>query len=406
MIEVVKTKFVARQAILDRNENVFAYELLYRNSNDNFFPNNVSDDTATAELFFDSLLFYGIEHLGNHKKLFINLSVSSIQSGLPKLIDPNNVVLEIIERVKMPDELLSFILKLMKSHYIFALDDYDSDPKWDNLLQKVHYIKLEVDKDLKKTLKQVISLKEQFPSKKIIVERIEDHKSFELIREAGADLFQGYYFTKPKLLNFQNINPSRLAILGLLKITLKTPLDFATLTKKVERDAALVVRLLRLSNLRCKSSKKISSIAQAVIYLGENTIKQFVTILSLGDLGESKPSELLKIGLIRAKFIELVLVTDKNLSDMGYLLGIISIFNALIDVDLAFIFKELSLDIELRNALEDQSGKLGYCYGLCLKIENNDLISIEESESYLNLDETSIMHCYAKALNYADESLS
>lgn len=406
MIEVVKTKFVARQAILDRNENVFAYELLYRNSNDNFFPNNVSDDTATAELFFDSLLFYGIEHLGNHKKLFINLSVSSIKSGLPKLIDPNNVVLEIIERVKMPDELLSFILKLMKSHYIFALDDYDSDPKWDNLLQKVHYIKLEVDKDLKKTLKQVISLKEQFPSKKIIVERIEDHKSFELIREAGADLFQGYYFTKPKLLNFQNINPSRLAILGLLKITLKTPLDFATLTKKVERDAALVVRLLRLSNLRCKSSKKISSIAQAVIYLGENTIKQFVTILSLGDLGESKPSELLKIGLIRAKFIELVLVTDKNLSDMGYLLGIISIFNALIDVDLAFIFKELSLDIELRNALEDQSGKLGYCYGLCLKIENNDLISIEESESYLNLDETSIMHCYAKALNYADESLS
>jgi EAL and modified HD-GYP domain-containing signal transduction protein len=406
MIEVVKTKFVARQAILDRNENVFAYELLYRNSNDNFFPNNVSDDTATAELFFDSLLFYGIEHLGNHKKLFINLSVSSIKSGIPKLIDPNNVVLEIIERVKMPDELLPFILKLMKSHYIFALDDYDSDPKWDNLLQKVHYIKLEVDKDLKKTLKQVISLKEQFPSKKIIVERIEDHKSFELIREAGADLFQGYYFTKPKLLNFQNINPSRLAILGLLKITLKTPLDFATLTKKVEKDAALVVRLLRLSNLRCKSSKKISSIAQAVIYLGENTIKQFVTILSLGDLGESKPSELLKIGLIRAKFIELVLVTDKNLSDMGYLLGIISIFNALIDVDLAFIFKELSLDIELRNALEDQSGKLGYCYGLCLKIENNDLISIEESESYLNLDETSIMHCYAKALNYADESLS
>ena len=75
----------------------------------------------------------------------------------------------------------------------------------------------------------------------------------------------------------------------------------------------------------------------------------------------------------------------------------LNIFNA---------FKELSLDIELRNALEDQSGKLGYCYGLCLKIENNDLISIEESESYLNLDETSIMHCYAKALNYADESLS
>lgn len=406
MDNVVKTKFVARQAVLDRSENVFAYELLYRNSTDNFFPNDVSDDAATARLFLDSLLFYGIENLGNNKKLFINLSVSSIISDLPKLIDPNNVVLEVIERINKPDELLPLVVQLMQNKYVFALDDYDGDPKWDNLLQKVMYIKLEVEKDIEKTLKQVAFLKNKFPNKKIIVERIEDHESFELIREAGADFFQGYYFTKPRLLSFKNINPSRLAILDLLKITLKTPIDFPALIRKVEKDAALVVRLLRLSNLRCKSSRKISSIAQAVIYLGENTIKQFVAVLSLGDLGDNKPSELLKIGLIRAKFIELVLESDKNLSNMGYLLGIVSIFNALVDVDLAFVFEELSLDAELRSALENQSGKLGYCYALCLKIENNGPIVAQENKENLNLDETSIMRCYAEALIYADESFS
>jgi EAL and modified HD-GYP domain-containing signal transduction protein len=406
MNNVVKTKFVARQAILDRSENVFAYELLYRNSTDNSFPNNVSDDVATARLFLDSLLFYGIENLGNNKKLFINLSVSSIISDLPKLIDPNNVVLEVIERINKPDELLPLVVQLMQNKYVFALDDYDGNPKWDNLLQKVMYIKLEVEKDLEKTLKQVAFLKSKFPNKKIIVERIEDHESFELIRKAGADFFQGYYFTKPRLLSFKNINPSRLATLDLLKITLKTPIDFPALIRKVEKDAALVVRLLRLSNLRCKSSRKISSIAQAVVYLGENTIKQFVTVLSLGDLGDNKPSELLKIGLIRAKFIELVLESDKSLSDMGYLLGIVSIFNALVDVDLAFVFEELSLDAELRSALENQSGKLGYCYSLCLKIENNGPIVAQENKENINLDETSIMRCYAEALIYADESFS
>jgi EAL and modified HD-GYP domain-containing signal transduction protein len=407
MTEVVKTKFVARQAILDRDENVFAYELLYRNSNDNFFPADVSDDAATARLFIDSLLFYGIENLSNNKKLFINLSVSSILSDLPKLIAPNNVVLEIIERINRPDEVLPLVVKLMQSKYVFALDDYDGDPKWNNLLQKVKYIKLEVEENIEQTLKQITSLKERFPNKKIIVERIEDYDSFKSIKEAGADFFQGYFFTKPKLLNFKSINPSRLAILDLLKITLKTPLDFPALVHKVEKDTALVVRLLRLSNLRCKSSnKKISSISQAVIYLGEDTIKQFVTVLSLGDLGESKPSELLKVGLIRAKFIESLLKSDKNLSDMGYLLGIVSIFNALVEVDLSFIFEKLLLSTELRNALEKQSGKLGYCYGLCLKIENNDFIDVHDSKKILNQDETSIMHCYAEALNYADESLN
>jgi EAL and modified HD-GYP domain-containing signal transduction protein len=406
MEESVKVQFVARQAILDRNENVFAYELLYRNSKDNYFPADVSDDEATARLFFDSLLFYGIENLANNKKLFINLSTSAILSGLPKLISPNNVVLEIIERMSKLDEVLPQVENLMQSKYVFALDDYDSDPKWNELLQKVHYIKLEVENDLALTLKQVSSLKKKYPNKLIIVERIEDYASFDLIKEAGADFFQGYYFTKPKLLNFTNANPSTVTALELLNITLKIPLDFTALIHKVEKDAALVVRLLRLSNLRCKSSnKQISSISQAVIYLGEDTIKQFVTVLSLGDLGENKPSELLKVGLVRAKFIELVLTNDKKICDKGYLLGIVSICSALIDVDLAFIFKELSVGTEIQHALENQSGKLGHCYALCLKIECSDFLGIKEMKTQLGLNETFIMNCYAKALTYADESL-
>ena len=137
MTKEVRVKFVARQAILDRDENIFAYELLYRNSNDNFFPANVNDDVATANLFFDSLLFYGIENLADNKKLFINLSTSSILSNLPKLIKPDNVVLEIIERTNKLDEVLQSVENLMKNEYVFALDDYDGDPKWDRLIQKV-----------------------------------------------------------------------------------------------------------------------------------------------------------------------------------------------------------------------------------------------------------------------------
>jgi len=406
MTEAVKVKFVARQAILDRDENVYAYELLYRNSNDNFFPANVSDDAATARLFFDSLLFYGIEDLANNKKLFINLSTRSILSELPKLISPDNIVLEIIERSDRLDEVLPLVEKLMKNNYVFALDDYDGDPKWNNLLQKAKYIKLEVEENIEHTLNQVSLLKEKYPDKYIIVERIEDYSSFELVKKSGADFFQGFYFTKPKLLNFKNINPSTLTTLDLLKITLNPPLNFPALIKKVEKDAALVGRLLRLSNLRCKSSnKKISSISQAIIYLGEDTIKQFVTVLSLGDLGDSKPSELSKIGLIRARFIQLLLKNNKELSDMGYLLGIVSVFNALLDVDLTFILKELSLSIELQDALENQSGKLGYYYALCLKIESGDFIGTREIQQQLKLNESFTMDCYAEALAFADESI-
>lgn len=404
MKQAVKVKFVARQAILDRNERVFAYELLYRNSNDNFFPANVSDDSATARLFLDSLLFYGIDNLSANKKLFINLSTSSILQELPKLINPNNVVLEIIERTDKLEEVLPLVEKLMQKKYVFALDDYDGDPKWDKLLQKAKYIKLEVEKDLEITFKQIKTLKEKFPNTLIIVERIEDYETFEQIKDAGADLFQGYYFAKPQLLNFKNVNPSTLTTLELLKVTFSKPFEFTSLIEKVEKDPSLIVRLLRLSNLRCKSSnKEISSISQAVIYLGEETIKQFVTVLSLGELGENKSSELLTVGLIRAKFFESLLTNNTKLREMGYLLGVVSIFNALINVDTAFVVKELSLDNSLKEALEAQSGVLGNYYSLCLKIEKSDFSGLKKCLETLKLEESFVMNCYAQALSYADD---
>lgn len=407
MTASVNVKFVARQAILDRNESVFAYELLYRNSNENIFPANISDDVATARLFYDSLLFFGIDNLSGNKKIFINLSTNSILADLPKLISPKNVVLEIIERTKQLDQVLPLVENLMQNGYTFALDDYDNDPKWDALLQKVKYIKIEVGENIESTIKCIVSLKVRFPEKFIIVERIEDHASFELIKGAGADFFQGYYFTKPKVLIFKNINPYQATVLDLLKMTLQSPIDFNLLISKVEKDVALIARLLRICNLRSNySSKKIHSISHAIVYLGEDTIKQFVSVLALVDLGEDKPLELLKIGLIRAKFIELlVMKIDKRLSAEGYLLGIVSIFSGLIDVELDFVFKELSLSGVIQKALAKQQGKLGHCYGLCLKIENGDFIGLQQSQKQLSLEENFTMQCYLQALAFADEAI-
>ncbi|MDA7747320.1 EAL domain-containing protein [Psychromonas sp.] len=408
MIATENVKFVARQAIMNRKQKVFAYELLYRNSNNNFFPAEISDHVATARLFFDSLLFFGIDNLADSKKLFINLSSSSILHALPKLIKPENVVFEIIERMEVDelDDVLDSVDRLIKNNYIFALDDYDGDVKWDKILQKVQYIKIEVDKDINYTLQRVRQLKSTFPNKHIIVERIEDYKTYELLHEAGADFFQGYYFMKPKVVNFKNVNPSQLTAIDLLKITIKKPIDFSALINKIEKDVGLVSGLLRLANIRCKTSnKKISSIAQAVIYLGEDTIKQFVLVLSLGDLGDGKPSELLKIGLIRAKFIELLLGNKKPLNEMGYLLGVVSILPALIDVDLNYVFEKFSLDPSLQLALQHYSGELGPYLALCLKVENNDFYALQASIEQLNLDENFVMHCYANALAFGDESI-
>ena len=65
--------FVGRQAILNRQGDIFAYELLYRNSRDNFYP-GVDSDKATIGLLVNTFLAIGIEKVAGESVVFINFT--------------------------------------------------------------------------------------------------------------------------------------------------------------------------------------------------------------------------------------------------------------------------------------------------------------------------------------------
>lgn len=54
--------YVARQPIFDREQKVFAYELLYRSGSDNFFS-CFNGDRATIEVIANSILLIGLNTL-------------------------------------------------------------------------------------------------------------------------------------------------------------------------------------------------------------------------------------------------------------------------------------------------------------------------------------------------------
>lgn len=55
--------FVARQPIFDINENVVAYELLFRTNNEDNKFNNIDGDIATSKVIINSFLLIGIKKL-------------------------------------------------------------------------------------------------------------------------------------------------------------------------------------------------------------------------------------------------------------------------------------------------------------------------------------------------------
>lgn len=364
------TQYIARQPIFNADKRLFAYELLYRESTDNVFPAGTSDDQATSRLFFNALLLMGVEQLTAHQLAFINLSTDAILNDFPKLLEPHSAVIEIIERATSLPEISYRVKQLKQEGYIFALDDYDGSDKWREILPLMDFIKLEVDPSIGKTQAMIKKLKHRFPHIKVIVERIESYTEFEQLKAAGCDLFQGYFFAKPELLSYGSVDPCKVTVLELLSCTAKADIDFDIVHKKIATDVGLTARILRLVNSRSVRAQTITSISQAVIYLGEDAIRQFVRVLALTELGNDKPQELTKLGLTRAKFIAVLLEPyGKGISDQGYLVGLLSVLDAILDKELGTVANELSLGDDLLSALLLCEGVLGNSLQLVKAIE-------------------------------------
>ena len=139
---ILVTQYIARQPIFDGDKSIFAYELLYRDSVNNAFPVGTTDGQATGRLFFNALMLVGIEKLTLNQTAFINLSSEGLLEDLPKLLQPENTVIEIVERTENIELVVERVTELKKAGYVFALDDYDSHEKWQPLLSLVDYIKL------------------------------------------------------------------------------------------------------------------------------------------------------------------------------------------------------------------------------------------------------------------------
>ena len=401
------TQYIARQAMLDATKQVFAYELLYRDSHNNVFPVGVSDEQATGRMFFNSLILVGKEKLVANHCAFVNLSDTTLLQEIPKLLKPDNLVLEIVERSQNIEQLLTIVKTLRKQHYKFALDDYDCDPRWEPLLPHMSYVKLELEQPILKTTVLVKKLKRLYPKMKIVVERIETYEEFEYLKGAGVDYFQGYFFAKPEMLTHGNVEPSKLVVLDLLKSTAQTNLCFKDIEKKIAKDLSLTARILKLVNARSGLDKlEMKSISQAVVYLGEDALRQFVRVLALSELGVDKPSELTKYGLMRAKFMELFLEPGgEEMAEQGYLIGLMSVLGAVLDMDLTTIISEFSLDSTLSGALLNYKGLLGGALKVAIAIEKNDW---QEAESVLAVvrPATPVSNLYrlvTESRTYADE---
>ena len=336
--------YAARQPILDKEKKLFAYELLFRDSIDNVFP-DIDGDEATSKIIEASKFNLGISDFTGNKPAFINFTLDTMKRGYPKMLTNEEVVVEILETVKPGKQLLALCKELFDDGYTLALDDYIHQNVWAHFYPYIKIIKVDWQDSSLEQIQEIKNAIVDHPHIQLLAEKVETYEEYNQALELGFVLFQGFFFAKPEMVKTKSLSPSQMAMAELLYETSKTDLDLQSITSVFERDVSLSYKLLRYANSPIfKRRTEISTIKQALITLGSGELKRFLGLMFATNVNPNKPTELINAAMTRAKFCEMV-ANDINApvdSSIAFLTGLLSLIDAILDESLESVFRKTS----------------------------------------------------------------
>jgi len=397
--------YAARQPILDKNKNLFAYELLFRDSIDNVFP-EIDGDEATSKMVEASQFNMGINEFTGNKPAFINFTLETLSQGYPEMLAPDEVVVEILETIKPGKKLLALCKDLHKKGYTLALDDYEHQSVWIHFYPFVKIIKIDIQKSSIDDIKQVITAIKDHPHIKLLAEKVETYEEYDQMKQFGFDYYQGYFFAKPEMVKTKSLSPSQMAMAELLYETSKTEFDLNSITGVFERDVSLSYKLLRYANSAIfRRRNEISTIKQALVILGVGELKRFIGLMFAVTANPDKPTELIKLAMTRAKFCELTAQDIRSQLDISiaFLTGLLSMIDAILDEDMASVLEKLPLSQDIKDPLLTKKGVMAALIKLVEYIEHADWDKTTLVMEKLKLDKDKVVEHYNQALAWADE---
>lgn len=395
--------FVARQPIFDKSKQVVGYELLFRDGIQNCFPLGMGGDEATLQVL-SSGVSIGFEALTGGKRAFINFTESNITTGLAKLVPEQILSVEILETVEPTCHIIEACRELHAAGYQIVLDDFVFQARFQPFIEIADIIKIDFMEN-NSALKRAF-LRKIIPGRvKLLAEKVETDEDFQQGVELGYTYFQGYFFSRPVVISHKELAPARVLQVQLIQAVNREDFDIGRLEELIKRDVAFSFKLFKYINSAWFGFRsKIQSIRQAIVLLGQREVRRWVSLMTMRDLSQEKPAELLLIAIIRGRMCEQVAQEAgfPKHAPTAFVVGMFSLLDAMFDQPLATILPELSLAPEVVEALLGQPSFLGTVLALVRSYEQADWDELKGLCEKLAIAEESLPALYQDAVRWAD----
>jgi EAL and modified HD-GYP domain-containing signal transduction protein len=397
----MKISYIARQAILDRNHQTVGYELLFRDSPNNKFP-EIDQDIATSKLIIQNHFQGDILSVSLGKLAFLNFTEKCLINKYPLMFDKASIVIELVGHQSATERLLKIVKYYHDKGYQIALSEYDLDDKWDGLFPYISMIKIDTEVTNAKRIRPIVDRIKPF-NIKLIAEKVETNYQLQSLAEVGFDYYQGFFYHEPEIIEGQSLAPIKSQMLHLISETFNKPLDFDHIAEIIGHDVNLTLGLLKLvNNVSTGTRIEITSLKQAAAYLGEDKLKQFVTILALSKLTTNKFSEVSKQSLITARLMASLASESAfvEIKDFAFITGLLSSIEVILSMPIDEIVKTMPLAQPIVDALVNHSGLLGELLDLTTNYITGNGENIQQLTDLYRLDANFIHKEFVNASNW------
>lgn len=368
---MTRKTYTARQSIIDRNGNIVAYELLFRDSEKNHFPMDVSDSQATSKLLVNTLLNMDIDEVTDGKYALINFPQSML-SSVVDLLPANKIAIEILETVNPDEDTYQALKSLYEKGYFFALDDFEYSPSWDRFFKFVKLIKVDIRATSLKNINILISKIQRYDIK-LLAEKVESREEYILYRDLGFDYFQGYYFSTPEILYAMDTGISNNILENISSELLKHAPDYIRLKTLFSAEPRLTYKLFRL--LKNITQERVGSILEGILILGKVRLRKLIYLLVEADLDPFDSQCLLEVSISRSNFCKVLALNSshRNLKDDAFIVGLFSNIDIILKRDMDNIINTLPLSKIAVDALSSgQSNVISEFLDLAISFEDRD----------------------------------
>jgi EAL and modified HD-GYP domain-containing signal transduction protein len=313
------------------------------------------------------------------------------------------VVVEVLETVPPDREVVEACRRLKQAGYTIALDDFVDSPRWAPLLDLADIIK--VDFRITPPAERA-ALVTRYAGRnfQMLAEKVETQGEYAAAMRMGYSLFQGFFFCRPEMLRHRALPSSKLAYMELLGAATAEEFDIRELARKIKHEASITFRLLRYLNSAAFAFRsEIHSVEHALSLLGARELRKWIAVIAVGVLADGKPDELMTVPLVRGRFCELVAPLagmTAHANDL-FLMGLLSVMDAVLDRPLQEILAELPVRSEIKEALLARTGLYRRVLEIAMAHERADWEQVSVLASRLRISEEKISAIYLSAVDWS-----